>query len=362
MEKNMKINSITTHTGYLNSKASERMLGKERECVQNLKQMNNDQINTTIESNSDGRVSFKGSKPPLLHTIANFASDNPMVAEAGFAILITCLMRPLTIMATAKTDEEKEKCTYQAAKSVSTGVVGLVMSMVVGAATSAAAKLAQKKGAFQMPESMKKEAQKTVTEGANKLLEAAKNIANSGNNKELAKKIQEDLVSPVKVSEQFAKLIKEQPDKYQQPLRINLDKLKDLGFKSERKFKKQISEVAPEISEAVKEAIKQQKTIDNFDKTSKNVIDKMFQPIFMPIRATVTIALVPIILNALGLKKTPSKPKEADVKQAQQASQPVKPAKQSAVTNFGTNYNLFQTNNEKALFQSFSGVVNNENK
>lgn len=320
--------------------------------------MNNDQINTTIESNSDGRVSFKGSTPPLLHRAANFASDNPMVAEAAFAILITCLMRPLTIMATAKTDEEKEKCTYQAAKSVSTGVVGLVMSMFVGAATSAAAKLALKKGAFQMPEPMKKEAQKTVTNGANKLLETAKNIANSDKNKDLAKKIQEELVTKVKVSEQLEKLIKEQPDKYEQPLRINLDKLKDLGFKSERKFRKQISEIAPEISDAVKEAIKQQKTIDNFEKTGKNVIDKMFQPIFMPIRATVTIALVPVILNALGLKKTPSKPKEADAKQAPQASQPVKPAK----TNFGTNYNLFQTNNEKALFQSFSGVVNNENK
>ena len=150
---NKKINSITTTTGYLKGRATERLLSQGKECAKerhNLKQNYNDKINTTIESNSDGRVSFKGGTP-LLHKAANFASDNPLVAEALFAILITCGLRPLTIMATAKTDEDKEKCSYQAAKSVSTGLVGLATSVLVGIPIAAAAKAAQKRGAFNMP-------------------------------------------------------------------------------------------------------------------------------------------------------------------------------------------------------------------
>lgn len=330
MEKIMKINSITTNTSYLKGRTSERSLGRERECVQNLKQINNDQINTTIESNSDGRVSFKGGTP-LLHKVANFTSDNPLVAEALFAILITCALRPLTIMATAKTEEDKEKCAYQAAKSVSTGVVGLAMSVLVGAPIAAAAKLAQKKGAFKMPEGMQKEAKDVIKTGVENLSKKANEFAEAGKHEELVKQIK-DLVSTDK---------------------INLGKFKDAGVGAEKKFKNKIAEVAPEISESVKEAIKQQKTIDNFEKTGKNIIDKMFQPIFMPIRATVTIALVPVILKALGLKKTGNKPKEAEPAQSQQP----------ATTNFGfTNYNLFQSNYEKDLFNSFSGMVKHENK
>ena len=130
MEKIMKINSITTNTGYLKGRASERSTGKERECVQNhLKQMNNDQINTTIKRNSDGRVSFKGKNPaPLLHKVANFTADNPLVAEALFALVVTCAMRPLTIMATAKSDEDKAKCEYQAVKSISSGLIPVILN------------------------------------------------------------------------------------------------------------------------------------------------------------------------------------------------------------------------------------------
>ena len=90
-------------------------------------QNNNDQINTTIKSNSDGRVSFKGAEP-FLHKAANFANNNPLLADATFALLITCLARPLTIMATAKTEKDKEKCSYQAAKSITSGLIGLGMT------------------------------------------------------------------------------------------------------------------------------------------------------------------------------------------------------------------------------------------
>ncbi|MBQ8886170.1 MAG: hypothetical protein IJY61_00520 [Candidatus Gastranaerophilales bacterium] len=339
----MKINSITANAGYLKGRASERSTGRKRECVQNnLKQMNNDQINTTIKRNSDGRVSFKGGTP-FLHKAANFAADNPLVAEALFALVVTCAMRPLTIMATARTEEDKEKCAYQAAKSVSTGLVGLAVSVLVGIPVAAGAKLAQKKGAFDMPDSMKKESLKIVKQGVDDLTAIAKDFAEKNQHPELVKQIN-TLTSSGK---------------------LNLGYFKDLGKGAEKAFKEKIEEVAPQIKDSVANAIKEQKTVDNFGRTSKNIIDKMFQPIVMPVRATITTALIPVILGALGIKKTGNKPKEQSKEQTKAETEQPKDAKQiqkQNTTNFGlTNYGMFQLNNEKDIFKSFSGMVNNEN-
>ena len=337
MEKIMKINSITTNTGYLKGRASERSTGRERECVQkNLKQMNNDQINTTIKSNSDGRVSFKGGTP-FLHKAANFTADNPLVAEALFALVVTCALRPLTIMATAKTEEDKEKCAYQAAKSVSTGLVGLAMSVLVGIPIAAGAKLAQKKGAFDMPEEMKKKSLEVVKQGVDDLAKVAEKFTQEGKHPELV--------------EQIGKLTSSG--------KLNLGRFKDMGKGAEKTFKNKITEVAPEIADSVKNAINEQKTVDNFARTSKNIIDKMFQPIFMPLRATITVALVPTILGALGLKKSGKKPAPQEAKQ--QTTTPQAEKKQPTTTFGVTNYNIFQANNEKDIFKSFSRMVNNEN-
>ena len=326
---NMKINSITTTTGYLKGRATEHLLSQGRECAKerhNLKQNNNDQINTTIESNSDGRVSFKGGTP-FLHKAANFASDNPLVAEALFAILITCGLRPLTIMATAKTEEDKEKCSYQAAKSVSTGLVGLATSVLVGIPIAAAAKAAQKRGAFNMPEEMKKKSMEVVKQGAESLTKLAEKFTTEGKHSELVEQIK-GLTAPM--AEKGT---------------INLDIFKKAGKGAEKIFKEKIDNVAPEISESVRNAISEQKTIDNFARTGKNVIDKLFQPIFMPIRATITVALVPTILAALGLKKAGSKKPEEKITPYDYLS-----------------YNVFTTSDDKKIFQAFSGVANYENK
>ena len=326
---NMKINSITTTTGYLKGRATEHLLSQGRECAKerhNLKQNNNDQINTTIESNSDGRVSFKGGTP-FLHKAANFASDNPLVAEALFAILITCGLRPLTIMATAKTEEDKEKCSYQAAKSVSTGFVGLATSVLVGIPIAAAAKAAQKRGAFNMPEEMKKKSMEVVKQGAESLTKLAEKFTTEGKHSELVEQIK-GLTAPM--AEKGS---------------MNLDIFKKAGKGAEKIFKEKIDNVAPEISESVRNAISEQKTIDNFARTGKNVIDKLFQPIFMPIRATITVALVPTILAALGLKKAGSKKPEEKITPYDYLS-----------------YNVFTTSDDKKIFQAFSGVTNYENK
>ena len=187
----MKINSITTNTGYLKSRAIESQLTKERECAKeryDLKQNNNDQINTTIKKNSDGRVSFKGAEP-FLHKAANLANNNPLLAEATFALLITCLARPLTIMATAKTEEDKEKCSYQAMKSVASGVVGLAMTALISTPIKAAVAMAKGKGAFNISPEMKEKSQAVVKQGVDTLKEAAKRLQDAGKDEKLVEQI-----------------------------------------------------------------------------------------------------------------------------------------------------------------------------
>ncbi len=249
----MKINSITTNKAYLKGRASEASPERQRECAKEryeLQQNNNDQINTTIKRDSDGRVSFKGKDPSTwLHNVAHFAGDKPLLAEALFAILITCGARPITIMATAKTEEDKEKCQYQVAKSISSGILGLAATALINPPISKATKAMEKSGAFN------------------------------------------------KIPEYAAKLIS--------------------NFKGEK--------VA--------------KASGNYAKTSKNVMDKLLQPIFMPLRAKLTIMAVPVILGALGLKKSSKKAIEN--------------------SKVNTNYNMFQNADEKVLFKAFSTTDKN---
>ena len=306
----MKINSITTNTAYLKNRTSQRSMTMERECANirhNLNENNNDQINTTIKRNSDGRVSFKGGAP-LLHKIAKFTGEYPLVAEALFALVITCGARPLTILATAKTDEDKEKCSYQAAKSISSGLVGLAMTAIVGTVVGTGAKVAHAKGYLNHP---------TVRKGIEELKNFASNNATDANKR-------------------LNKLI----EKLTKGNKLDPDFLKDTKLREE--FLSLLEAADSKLCTIAKEAIAQEEACPNYLRTCKNVIDKLFQPIFMPIRATITTSLVPVILSAMGIKKVVKKP------------QPVVQAV--------ADYSIFQTAKEKELFKPFEEVASNARK
>lgn len=349
----MKINSIKTTTGYLHkSRGLERSLNSERECAKEravLKQNSIDQINTTIESNSDGRVSFKGGTP-LLHKAAEVVSKNPIVAEAAFAILITCGLRPLTIMATAKTDEEKGKCTYQAVKSVSTGIVGLAMSVLVATPLSKLISKAKDSGALNIPPALESTSKEKVANGIKALTGYVDDIAKNAG-------VEETFVGQIK------DLVKDG--------KINLNIFKGMGKGAKKEFDKKLSRRAPEVFKQYIEAANAQKVLNNYSSTAKNVLDKFFQPVFMPIRATITIALIPVIMNALGIKKGGKKPKEAEVKQdtqqevkqeAKQSEAPKKEVQQSAQVAYDSlKLNMFQGNSDKELFNHFAEVAKYEN-
>lgn len=322
----MRVNSITPVNIYPKSDISTSPAQRERKSAYEHKpreeRENINQINTTIKMNSDGRVNFKGGVP-LLHKIATFTSNNPLVSEALFAILITCGLRPVSIMATAKTEEDKEKCSYQAAKSISSGLVGLGMTTLVGTPIAAATKLANKKGAFNMSPEMREQSMKVVNNGIEALKGFAQKLTQNGQDSQLVKQI-ENLTEGGK---------------------LNLGLFAKQGKGAQRAFTQEIAEKAPEILNSVTDALKEQKVINNYAKTGKNVMDKLFQPVFMPLRAMVTIAMVPVILGIFGLKK-PAKKQQPSPEQNPQAMM---------------NYNLFNANVENELFKSFSEVTKHEN-
>ncbi len=312
----MNVTPIRQNTGYLHSRSMHKTGSSARECAKerhNSNIINNDKINTTIRSNSDGRVSFKGGGIHFIHHAANFTSNNPLVAEALFAIVVTCGLRPLTIMAGAKNDEDKSKCSYQAAKSISSGLVGLGTTALVGTPIAAATKKAKEAGAFKMPQSVKEESLGIVKKGVDILKEKAAELPE---------------IAGISLSE------------LTEGGKINLSVFKKAGKDAEKLFTKGVSEKLPDSAESIINAVKEQHTLDNYSNAAKNVADKMFQPVFMPIRATITIALVPIILGALGLKKSSGKQKEQE-----QAQNPFQ------------NLNLSVIKDEKDVFGTFTGGV-----
>lgn len=308
----MKINSITQSIAYSKGRTNESSIAMERKSANTnkiLRQNNNDQINTTIEKKiSDGRVSFKGGAP-FLHKAANAAIDNPLLAEALFALVITCGARPLTILATARTEEEKEKCSYQAAKSISSGLVGLATTILISQATKAGVQKAMDKGWLNHP---------IVRDS----IEGLKDFVTK-NKDELNEKATEDI------------------NKFIQGNKINLNEIKDM----EEKFLSNISSKDSELATKVKNAITQEKAYPKYLRTCKDVMDKLLQPICLPIRAMITTAMVPVIIKSLGISK--------DGKKSKEAPKPIAPT---------FDYSRLKTAKQKELFKPFMEVTNNENK
>ena len=336
----MRINSIKSNTGTVGRSALAKgtagsagpnvlsRMNESEKFKNNLKQNNYDEINTSIKSNPDARVSFKGA--PLLHKAAHFSADCPLVAEALFALVITCGLRPISIMATASNEEEKDKCSYQAAKSISSGIVGLVMTAIVGGTIGAATKKAatkeaaqefgKQKSIFEIPPEIKKDAEETVKKGVAALKEISDNLKGKGSEQELV--------------EEISHITKDG--------NINTSNLSKTTKNPVKSFITKIKEVAPDKIELIEKAIGEQAVLNNYQKAAKNVADKFFQPIFMPLRAIVTIALIPVLLKAMGLKK------------------PDKTNNENIFNSLATN--SFSSEKSKEVFQPFLGAIKNENK
>lgn len=68
------------------------------------------------------------------------AQENQVVYSAGFALLLTCLLRPASIMALPSDKRNKDDKKYAAAHSIASGVIGFTISSIVANPISAAVK------------------------------------------------------------------------------------------------------------------------------------------------------------------------------------------------------------------------------
>ncbi len=155
-----------------------------------------------------------------------FVAKNSLMAEALFALVVTCVFRPAVILSNPGKGDDKSKNQYAAAHSVASGLIGLATTFIVS-----------------------------------------------------------------------------------QPIKKACDKAL-AGYKSPNA------------------------------KTLRSIMERIHSPVFLPLRAMATIALIPVLLGALGIKKSSSKPKQQDSK----ISQPLPEAPQ------------------KKVFQSFAGVNQYDNK
>ena len=320
----MKVRSISPYT-YPKSGAGMRTKYKSgASAYESMSEVSKDnQINTTGRMSSAGRASFKGGsiQEPLFYKMVKFAERNPITAEAIFALAITCTLRPAVLMAFAKDDEDREKRKYQAIKSITSGALGLVTAAIVSKPIADAIAVTNQKGTFKIPEEVESEAKAAVQKGVAVLQEYAES-----HNDGLAKQIGE--------------VLKETSSGFS----INLSKFKEQGKHAQQEFLKTIREKVPDIYKDVENAIKNQKVLDNYSGTAKNVMEKLLQPPFLIARSILTVAAVPVLLKLLGQQKPGSK------KEAEKNPQVM------------LNYSVFENSNEKELFQSFSGVANHENK
>ena len=289
-----------------------------------------DNINTSIKNNSDARVSFKGSiHKPLLDRCAEFAKHNPIAADALLVLPITCLLKPFTLLSMSKTEDEKKKYYYQAAKAIASGLAGFGMALAAGSVLKSSIKLAKKQDAFVMPEALKKKSQSIIDTGIQALKTVKEKIAGNEASAPLSDRI-EKLTENGKLN-----------------ISIFNNHFDKIDKKEINKFISGIEKVSPENTQAVRAAIEEQKSVNNYEDAAKNTADKLLQPIFLPLRTKVTYLAIPPLLAFLGFKK-PVKSNNQKKPEAAEAASAVQVFK-------GLSSDLFQDKNSKTLFKPFLG-------
>ena len=154
----MIINNTTLHSTYKGAHPnSPRFKGpdehgrvysgvSQNKTVQECEKINvNKSANkTTAGENPSGRLSFKGgaqfgtkiaeglAKNGAFNKFLDVISSNTLIADGIIALFLTSVLRPLSIfIIPAKDENEKKKNNSQVAHSISTGILGLGMTLAV---------------------------------------------------------------------------------------------------------------------------------------------------------------------------------------------------------------------------------------
>ena len=280
--------------------------GVTKSSVSTSSKLNNS-INTVVgERNANDCISFKGNlvdtvlKSKPAHAMIHRAYKNPLLSEALFALIITCGLRPATIMASAGKDEEnRKKCKMQVAKSYATGLVGLATTIAIS---------------------------NPISHAINKF------AGSSGKNIELPPELAESIDKVIKPANQF--------------LKDNADKLKGFvvrNMKGEelettienivmtKGAKESLEKFSGEIFGKVADAISAQKGINKYRTTMTSLLKKVICPVFSPAKAAVTIALVPVALGIIFKKDKKDNNKADDKKTAENKVATQIPVKDSSL-------------------------------
>ena len=270
---------------------------------------NNVRNNATASKDTCGRISFKGTLASETVQAAekwttklgrklynnrklqgkfSFPVDNKLIAEALVALVVTCTARPLTIMATpTKSAENKEKNKYAAAKSIASGLIGLGATFLIATPFTP----------------IVKRVMKTLSDENRFISESKiKDISRFLATKKINENISNEFIDGI--SKNCQDLIKAARNI------ISDEQLEKIYQKAQIKFTEGMKEKDKigNLTELIAKRLRNEaSTMDTF-------LNKIHSPASLPLKAKLTIALVPVILGALGL----SNKKKTDTKTPQQ--------------------------------------------
>lgn len=239
---------------------------------------------TSIRNNiTQSQVSFKGLGVNLAKKAAHsenarkfvlFAKDNKIVTESIFALILTCVLRPIAIVSLDRSEDSKEKNLYAAGHSISSGLLGLGFSLV-----------------YNQP------IKKIVHAAVDKLLstefigdEKPSKILKMGQYQYYHKiaNIKASEFNPAELEKMIDFLLIPKDDN-PTLLRISATSLFNYKHKlnDEALFKKTLGLIKTANAESI-----------------KTFLDKLFDAVSLPVKGTLTIMAIPIILGFLGIKKS----------------------------------------------------------
>lgn len=277
--------------------------------------------------------------------VFELAADNQNVCQAAFALAICCAMRPATNYVVTK---DKKDATFASAHSISSGVMGFVWPMIFATPLAVGVKkVLAKPQKYLKPEMIKKfYPNAKMTEKVGKDGKTVKEIATNAKGeilKEDGSVLLKDL-TPLRIQEEDSAVMaakkaaieKEHPNVYVDS--EGTVRSKEFFEKEKGEFRKDengnkigvaVQKDFTPITEEIEQGAQKEKNV-------QTVINMCSDIILAPIRASLTIAMIPTILGFLGLKKAPKGGEQAKAAAKPAAAQPQKPQVAAAGTTTAT--------------------------
>lgn len=296
-----------------------------------------EELKTTVGT---GEIAKKIAGWKITTSILTLFNDQSLVAEALYALGVTAGLRAMVHLATPSKDEsEKTKNQYRAANAVATGVIGTIFTILFAKPVGGAVDkiLGTRKGDIsKVSAEIMTKVKAMLTEKHPEVSELAETLANDVQDLVKTKNARLYRISE-KIGSQIQELLKTD-EKYKNLPEIPKEVIADIKQIVESVEKELPFEYFKDESYLLARSNLLGFTKDE-TRTFKELATRVHQPVFMPVRAWMTIAIVPPLLALMGLKKSSSKPKQQET---------------------GTN-NLLLSKVPPTVFKSFAGGIVDEN-